>query len=527
MAILRENADRLLRKLERATDWPPKGDRKLLEDLFQWIWFREADGDQLKQAHPGGWDEEKPYLVDPLASRIAEAFADLIFGEEPDFQAAKKADQQRLEDLVAENDLASELQQGAELSTSEGEVWWRVRVDRAASDWPMVEFHSRTNVMPLFSGRQIIAIAFIQVIEDDKEAWRYVECHAEGIILNKLYKIPLGDATPTSSGSIIPVVMHVGHPFGDQVSLSDRPETEDLDAVWEHGQPMLAGRIINRRGRTPRVGISQYKRVKDILYSVNEAATIGQQNMRLTARKRAVVDESVLQPQFDDDGKQISERPVFDSQDDVYIASALDENLESKQGPFKILEYSFDAAALVEWYLHLEDIVLTRTRTAPQLVGRHVESAVTGPALRARLLDSMLAANGKARWWDGGVPQLIKCLQLIDKLPIRSGGFGRSWEDANEKPTMRRKSIIPEDPKDEADRHAVLMGSELESQFTAIADMHPEWSDSEIQDEMDRIRSDAPNLGAPNGTINRNINRRQNGSEPPVTDPTAPRPVIG
>lgn len=506
MTVFRQNAERLLNKLENSTRWPPTWEQKLLEDIYLWMWFREAESLKLKAVHEG-WDEDKKYVVDPLASRIAEAFGDLIFGEEPDFSAATKADQPRLEDLIRENNLPSELQQGCEVSTSEGETWWRCRVEKDASDWPIVEFHSRSNVIPLFRGRHVIAVAFINVIEENDEAWRYLEIHAEGIVLNRLFKVPIQRTTSRDS-SILPVNWFVGKPFGDEVPLTDRPETADLDPEWVHDLPMLAGRIMNRRGRKMYVGVSQFARARDLLFELNEAASIGSQNMRLTARKRAVVDESVLQPQRDPEtGEIINPRPVFRADEEIFVQSALDENLESKTGQFKVLEYDFDAQGMVTWDDHLVLKILTRTRCAPQLVGMGVEQAITGPALRARLLDSTLAANGKARFWDDGVPRMLQCLQLIDQLPLDLGGFGRTWESSDEKPSMKRKSIIPEDPKDVADRHAVLMGSELESQYTAIAEMHPEWDDEKIKAEQARIREDARTFvqpGTPNGLLNRN-----------------------
>jgi hypothetical protein len=52
-------------------------------------------------------------MSDPLPERISDAFADLIFGADPSFTAADEADQERLDDLIDENDLPSELQRAA------------------------------------------------------------------------------------------------------------------------------------------------------------------------------------------------------------------------------------------------------------------------------------------------------------------------------------------------------------------------------------------------------------------------------
>lgn len=486
-----ENANRLLRKLERSLEWPFKGEAKIIRDIFKWQYFREANESRLRTIHPGGWDDDKAYLVDPLASRISEAFADLQFGEEPDFLAGASQDQSRIEDLVFEANLPGELQHGAEVQVSEGEVWWRCRIDKDVSDWPMVEFVSRAGVYPMFRGVHPVAVAFVSVIEDGDEAWRYVETHADGVILNNLFKVPMQQTSEGTvpANSILPVIFHADRPFGDPVPLTDRRETADLDPVWEHECGMLAGRVLNKQGKSPRVGLSQYARVEGLLFSLNEASSIGQSNMRLTARKRMSVTEAMLEPPVNPEtGEAIAPKPVFNTQEEVLVESALDENLDGNPRPqLKVMEYSFDAAAMIAWYQHLENTILIRTRTAPALVGRGVESAQTAPALRARLLDSTLAANGKARYWDDAVPDILRGLARLDQLNTDEGGFGRSYADAVEKPKMKRKSIIPEDPKDEVDKHAVAMGADLESQYTAIAAYRPDWTDEEIKAEIARI----------------------------------------
>lgn len=489
----RASIDRLLQIFENARQWPLERDKKYLEELYTWSYIRESDHGRVRAA--ANFDETKHYVMDPLGERIAQAFADLIFGEEPDFGMTSDSgpDQANLELIVEQNMLPSELQAAEEVNCSEGEAYWRVLVDRDMSDVPIIEWHSRTVAYPLFRGRLLMGVAFINVIEEDKRAWRYVEAHARGIVVNRLYEVVMPETnTARSSGSIVPQSTMPGKPFGREVPLEDRPETEGLPAEWAHELPiMLAGRVINRRTKDPRRGRSQYAGVKDLLFSLNEAATIGHQNMKLTAKKRAVVDASVMSPAVDASGQTIAQPPLFDAHEDVIIAQTLDESLDGNQpGPFKVMEYTFDSLSLINWYEHLVDTILTRCRTAPQLVGRHTEQAQSAPALRARLLDSTLAASGMGRQWDDQVPKSLQAAVLVDKLSTPNGGFGRSYGSADELPTMKRKSIIPEDEDAKVNRHATARGALIESLHTAVSDMHPEWTDDEVTEEIDRIRAE-------------------------------------
>ncbi len=486
--MLRQYADQLQRHLEALDEWPPKREASILKDLYLWMAFREGDPDLLK---PEDWRDGRKYVVDPLAARIAEAKADLVFGEEPDFSSHATGDQTLLEDLVEQNELPDELQQACEVQVSEGEAWWRILVDKDALDHPIIEWHSRTSVYPLYRGRKLFAAAFISVFEEDKRAWRYVEIHAEGVVLNRLYEVPMAQTnTDRKIGGGIPQATMPGKPFGDPVDLNSRPETEGIPSEWEHDLGvMLCGRVINKRGRNRRVGLSDYRRARDLLYSLNEACTIGHENLRLTAKKRMVTTSAALTAsKVNDAGVNV---PAFDPAEEAWLADQLDEELgRDNKDPFKILEYSFDADALISWDSHLEDKILIRCRTAPQLVGKNTEGAQTGPALRARLLDSILDANSRGTKWDKTAPEALMAAQLVDKLPTEQGGFGRAWTSADEAPTMERKSALPEDEDGQVLRLSTEVGSELLSKQTAIEERHPEWDEKRVLEEMMRIANE-------------------------------------
>jgi hypothetical protein len=490
----------LEKKLSSFEEWPPRDETKLLRQLYTYIALRESEPEFLL---PDGWPDGKRFMIDPLPSRIAEAKADLIFGEEPEFTAAKKSDQGLLEDILNGNKMTDELLSAAELTVSEGLGYWRLKVDKEISDVPIIEWHSRTAVYPYYRGRHLAALAFISVIEEDKEAWRYVTIHAEGIVLNRLFKVPQSGTRTTERiagrETTLPVSTQSGKPFGEPVSLTDRPETEDLPNEWEHDLPtMAAGEIRNRTGsRNKKIGISDYKRVLDLFFSLNLCTTIGHSNMRLSAKKRAVVDRSALtvpagNGQPTESGAPNPSPPSFDPEEELFVADQLDAGLgEEKPGPFKILEYEFDAQNLILWDTHLEDKILVRTRTAPQLVGRHTEGAQTGPALRARLIDSILDASGKGRAWDDVVPnQALVAAQMVDKLPEGQGGFGRGWTDAETAPTMKRTSYLPEDEDARTLRITTETGAGLKSIQTGIEENNPAWDEERVDEELQRLRDE-------------------------------------
>lgn len=460
------SAEKLKAKLEAAKEWPLPGERGIHERLSLWRAFREGNRDRL--AKEVEWKADRPYLLDPLAERIPETWADLLFGDDPKVTTETESDQELLDTLVEENDLPSALQEAEEVCASEGEVWWRVYKDATILEVPTIEWHSRLDVVPLWIGRKLGAVAFVSEVyreetPDGKQGdiiWRYVAIHEEGVMLNLLYK---GDCDS----------------LGAEKALTERVETEDLLAVWDHGLPsILAGRVVNKRA--PRNGSrSVYHGIRDYLLALNENLTIGQENVRLTGKKRAVVTPDML----DENGN-------FPSDTDVWIRQHTDGDPDRPGEGLIQVEWEFDAGNLKLWIDHLEEQAVTRSRIAPQLIGKATENALTGPALRARLFDTVLATVGKGRFWDDELPQALQAAQMVDALDESKGGFGHPWSDPFERPSVERSDALPVDEADEVQRIAQEISIEILSRKTAIEQRHPDWSAEQVDEELDRIKEE-------------------------------------
>lgn len=517
--------------------------------------LRESDVDVLKARD--SWDATRKYVPDPLAEKISETFADMLFGEDPVFKSAEtiqleqeeaakikaaawktaqesqaggtatdpdllptdpadtdaeldqdetdgnvqdeednadpgenaqvvETDQDRLDMLVDTNELPAELHQAEMVCSSEGEVWWRIYVDDGQSDYPILEWDSRARVRPLFRGRKLVAAAFHQElhrerVEDQWIIYRYVEIQAQGYSRNLLYK---GDLT--SLGSSVPLI-----------SL---PQTRGLRDDWTHNLGMLCGRVYNKLGRDRRLGRSDFHNVVPLLFSLNEATTVGHENMRLTAKKRVAVPREA-----------ITKDGTFDAGEDVIVMDEpLDDTLGAStgNGKFAVLEYSFDAEALIEHKMDQIATILGRVGIVADMASSGGRSgsmggggaALSGTALRMRLIPTTLAANGKARPWDANLPQIMVRLQQVDALPIEQGGCGHDWNTPNEPPSIERGQPLPSDETEETNRHVSAVGGEIESRRTAIRDQHPDWTEEQVQEELDQIQREFHMFLPPAGT---------------------------
>ena len=481
--------DRLVDRLDRQQTWPAGKFKRVGESLGIWIAFRESERKLLRADHPEWSDQDRYYQIDPIAPKISDAFASLLFGRRPTIETAADGNQGRMDEIVEENGFPANPQRAVRTGSSEGEVWWRVRVDEDLADVPLVEWYSRTAVYPLWIGPRLAAVGFISRYDADDDprnrnaqVFRHFEIHERGEAVNVLY-----DGTKTT--------------LGQRVDLGAFSETRDLEEEWKHDLPaMLAGRIPNVEGVDPTLGVSDYFRIKDMLHDLNEALTIGAENARKTLKQRMVAPSSA----FDSEGNLIDR--------EVWAAESLGEEQDlsgdSKQVPLKVLEYSFEAEKILAWRRGLAEDALGRIGIVPQFVGAGSPAeglAQSGTALRVRLIPTTAAGEERGQFWDdkrAGLPGVLAVCQMVDALGREEGGFGVSWTDPAIAPAVERGSTLPEDETEVIDRNAAAVQGQIRSRETAIREQHPDWSDEQVNEELGRIEDDVRNSQPLTGFLN-------------------------
>lgn len=475
--------------------WPIECEQPILTKLNTWAAVYENDREQWKKI--AGWPAQRgrPYKVDPLGERIADAWAAYLWGEDPRVLAGNEADQPLMDQMLGLDPaggggvlLASELERAAGVCVAEGEVWARIYRDPTVQR-PLLEWHSRRQIVPLWTGSTLVAATLwteLSKLPGTKSVFRHFECHANGLLVNLLYRGEEGK-------------------LGDRVELTDHPATANLPELWQHGLPgMLMERIPNRLRRSVHLGVSDFDGILDYLVDLNEVASIGSVNMRLTARKRAVISAALAEAQRgvpdgtltpeEPGSESIRSRVHFDPAEDLLVEDPLDAELgRAAQSPYRVLEYSFDAEPLIAWQNNLVQNALSRVALTGQYVGvgdPSVGYAVSGTAIRLRLIPTDKAGRAKARYWDDGLPRIIGNMVRLDSMPLERGGFGRDWTDTEANTKVERQPGVPVDGVEEAMRHQTLMGAGLESIETGVRELRPGWSEDQIKEEVARIRED-------------------------------------
>lgn len=496
---------RLLRKLTRTGRWPLPEEAKIRRKLLAYKAIRDTNREHLRIM--AEWPSNRPYKVDSLGVRIVKAWRNYVHGEQAKWTPANDSDAEALQNLIRDARVGDEMGRGIDIAASEGETWWRIYADPEIAPHPLPQFHSRLNVVPLFMGPRLAAVAFVTQLPSYEPAGgtvdRHIEIHAEGVVENYLYR-------------------GTRETIGRSVDLGQHPETGDLAPVWQHGLPgILAGRIVNEEGPDPTLGVSEFHDILDQLLDLNEIATIGSENVRLTAKKRVVVPLSALQaqpvdqadtditPGLEDAGDGSFRQPAarkFDAGEDVLAIDPLNSELGREQMPFQVLEYSFDAEPLIAWKRDLVETACSRRGITLQWLGLTTGAgdgyAATGTALRYRLIPTNAAGAEKRAPWLEQAPRILELMILLDAASTADGGFGVRWADPA-RPVYEPGEPMPEDPQEEDLRHQGNVTAGIESVEASIRARHPDWTDDQVETERDAIRADrqasAPSLFGTSG----------------------------
>jgi hypothetical protein len=186
-----------------------------------------------------------------------------------------------------------------------------------------------------------------------------------------------------------------------------------------------------------------------------------------------------------------SERPILDAGEDYLVVDPLDEEEGAGAGQIRVLEYGFDATAIVEWMKFEIETICQRCDIVPQFIGSgDFGAGNTGTALRVRLIPTVNAAHSRGRAWDVEMPIIVQRAQLLESQPRFTGGLGIMWTNPGGVPQVDRSDALPEDPIEQSQRLSTLRTAQLISIEAGVRELNPDMDDAAVLAEVDAIRSD-------------------------------------
>jgi A118 family predicted phage portal protein len=418
----------------------------------------------------------------PIAADIAELSANLLWSDIP--TVTVDADSTDAGALVATQDQIhrylddrghSTLREGAETAAALSGVYVRVVWDVKLRPRPWMDVLSPDAVVPEWRWGQLSAATVwreLEPVHGASEVWRLLERHEPGSIAYGLYR---GDADT----------------LGMQMALDDHPDTKDLvgrvnaEGLVATGIPRLLVTYMPNVGpsraweRIPEAkpfGRSDFAGIEPLMGSLDEAWTSWMRDLRL-GKARIMLPQSMLETDGPGQGG------VFDLDREVFVQlNMLDEGsgsaITANQFAIRVEEHERTVTALRRQ-------ILSSAGYSAQSFGDEGTVAVTATEVAARKEESLTTRGLKILYQRPALLEVLTTMLWVDAVHCGAKGINPAAEL-----TASWPQAVQPDPEATARALSLLESAGAISTWMKVKQLHPEWGDDQVAEEVARIRDD-------------------------------------
>lgn len=482
----------LQRHLGRGT-WPPQGVSRRWYDAAIHQALANTDYNAVYgEAQAAGLAPQsmrERHIMLPVAQMITQVSATLVCGGPISFDAADEADQQRLDEIARSNKLSSLVTNAAQQMSAIGGVYARVYINDSTPlgrQVPRVELIPETRAIPTFSGSELISVEFVTEYAHP-EASRVLRLFERYELNGITYRVSLG--TNTELGKPVPVA-----------------EWAQADAAWPYADErateltvplvpnlLLATYIPNGTAQNGPLGKSDLAGIEQLLMSIDAAFTTSLDSYQASAPVVAVDDALI-----DGNGQLPPGVKVMPSR-----LAAPGEGGK----PMEMFQGSFNSGDHIAYLDHLVDTALSLAGISPASLGRGIQGAVSGTALRLRMYQSLAQASVKREALAEGMAQVLRAAAILDTQAYGAKPAVQ-WANPEGLPTVKLSDGLPVDQLEAAQTAATMLTAGTASQETAIKIAQPTLSDEQVTQEAERIAADQ------SASINGAVNNALGGVQP-------------
>ena len=404
----------------------------------------------------------------PVANDIAETSAAFLFSESPlvrfpsDKGTAMETQQEALDTMLTESGFFMRILEAAETCSSIGGVFMKTAWDAEISDEPIPVVVQPDWAFPVFRFGKLKEVTFVYEVENDgSTVYRLAEKIEKGKITNTLYK--------GSSDNL-----------GNEVELGECEATADMEVEVATPDIMTAvyipNMLPNKLNRNSPQGRSDYQGIETLMDALDETFSGWMVDVQL-ARAKVHLPEGYL----DEDGNG-NRRFNFDTR--LYVEMHVDPTSMSKE--LTATQFAIRAEEYEKTCLNLLDRIITSAGYSPQSFGLNIAGrAESGTALNVRERKSFATTNKKQAYWEPALKHLVKAMCMVKNQFL--GGKFTSSMDVNvsfSDSVNNNLSEISNAVKTLADAKAI-------STDTKVRMVHPEWTDKQVTEEVERILNDS------------------------------------
>lgn len=417
--------------------------------------------------------EHRTRLHAPLAGNLARLSAELLLATPPSINLANDNDSKagdRLDQIVNQPQFRATLLDGAEIGAALGGTAFTIAWDSSLADMPWIQAAGADLVIPEHRAGRLSALTMWTEYPVDNSAvvYRHLEQHVPGYILHGLYR-----GTTTNLGRLVPLTEHpeTAH-LADltQLEVGGQPAiptgTQKLTAVYI---PNAAAKDWRRDGVLKDLGRSDFEGIDGMLDALDETWSSWMRDIRL-AKARLVVPEGTL-----------DKAGAFDPDREIYQQLNLPPNMigntaiSAQQFAIRTQEHADTASALSA------QIVLAAGYSLSDL-DQYSSSAQTATEVTDRRSQSERTRDRKGLAWQAGLSSLSQALMEVDAA-VYPGKGGQPIDP----PSVEFTQQATPDPTQMAQTISFLRSAQVLSTETAVRMANPDWTDQQVEAELDRL----------------------------------------
>lgn len=410
----------------------------------------------------------------PIASDIAETSAGFLFGESPlvRFANASKSpaideDQKLLDKMLTGSGFFKKILEAAESASPMGGVFIKVAWDSDLSPYPIPVVVQADDAFPEFKFGMLTAFESLAATYcttadgTTSRVYRHFERYEKGKIINRLFE--------GSSDNL-----------GTEVDLKTIEETKDLepeqkvpDALFVVYVPNM---LPNRLNRSSCHGRSDLQGIESLMDALDETFSAWMIDAQL-ARAKIHVPESFLEPTKEGEAK-------YNIDQSLYVKLDVDptaQNMGIDYNQFAIRANDFEKTAL-----NLLDRIITSAGYSPQSFGLNIAGrAESGTALNVRERKSFITTSKKQAYWEEPLKTLVKLMILAYNEVL--GGVIKSDPESI---TVEFCDSVSNNIGEISNSVKTLSDAKAISTEVKVRMVHPEWNDSQVDEEVQKILDD-------------------------------------
>ena len=407
------------------------------------------------------------FLHVPVAGDIAETSSTFLFGESPvirfksDSEEMKEA-QDELDKMLTKSGFFRKIVEAAEVASAIGGVFIKVAWDSELSENPIPVIAQCEQAFPTFKFGQLVKVTLVyEVSNDGSTVYRLAETIEKGKITNELYK---GSADN----------------LGNLTNLKECDATADLQETVDTADVMtcvyVPNLLPNKLNRQSPMGRSDYQGIETLMDALDETFTAWMVDIQI-ARGRIHVPSGYL--------KQIGEDGKKEYNIDLMAYEELDVDPTSMTKPVEATQFAIRSEEYEKTCLNLLDRIITSAGYSPQSFGLNIAGrAESGTALNVRERKTFGTTSKKQSYWEDALKKLVGAMCAI-KNAFLGGKFNNDL-DVN----IAFIDSVSNNITEVSNSVKTLADAKAISTETKIRMVHPEWTDQQVQEEVERIMND-------------------------------------